>query len=133
MKKEDRQFFQHLEHPVFKQHRRTFGEKAADMLAKLVGSWAFIIFLALFLSVWIISNGYFLVMYEEGKPFDPYPFILLNLFVGCLSAIYTPIILMSQNRESKKDRIKAEYDYRINKKAEKEIREIKEMLIRKRK
>jgi len=130
MKKEDRQFFQHLEHPLFKHHKRTLGEKAADILTKIIGSWGFIIVLTLFLSGWIIINGYFLIEYKLGNPLDPFPFILLNLFVGCLSAIYTPIILMSQNREAKKDRIKMEYDYQINKKSEKEIREIKEILMK---
>ena len=127
MKKEE---FQHLSHPVFKRHKRTFGETAADFIAKVLGSWGFILFLMTFLLIWIATNGYIFVLYELGEPFDPAPFILLNLIVGCLSAIYTPIILMSQNRQSQKDRIKAEYDYSINKKAEKEIREIKEMLTR---
>ncbi len=126
MKREE---FQHLSHPVFRK-RITFGEKASDMLTKFLGSWGFIIFLFTFLSTWVIMNGYALIEYELGKPFDPFPFILLNLIVGCLSAIYTPIILMSQNRQAKKDRIKTEYDYQINKKAEKEIREIKEMLMK---
>lgn len=77
-------------------------------------------------------NGYALIEYELGKPFDPYPFILLNLCLSCLAAIHTPIILMSQNRQVQKDRLKMEYDYQINKKAEKEIREIKEILMKRR-
>ena len=67
------------------------------------------------------------------KQWDPWPFIILNLCLSCLAAIQAPIILMSQNRQAQRDRIKAEYDYRLNKKAEKEIREIKNILIRKRK
>jgi len=123
--------FEHQEHPIFKKHaKRTFGEKASDVLTRIIGSWGFIIFISIFLSGWIILNGYALVIYETGKPFDPHPFILLNLIVGCLSAVYTPIILMSQNRQAHKDRVKAEYDYQINKKAEKEIREIKELLLK---
>lgn len=131
MKKEER--FQHLSHPTFRRHRITFGEKASDFLTKSLGSWGFIISLFLFLLTWVITNGYALVEYELGKPFDPFPFILLNLIVGCLGVIYTPIILMSQNRQAQKDRIKTEYDYEINKKAEREIREIKELLLKRKK
>jgi len=65
-----------------------------------------------------------------GKTWDPYPFILLNLVLSCLAAVQAPIILMSQNRESQKDRIRAQYDYAVNKKAEKEIQEIKNQLDR---
>ncbi len=109
---------------------RTFGQKAADKLTKWAGSWLFIILFILFLFMWIFINGYFLVKYKQGNPFDPYPFILLNLALSCLAAIQAPVILMSQNRQAEKDRIKAEYDYAINRKAEKEIQEIKKMLTR---
>lgn len=119
--------FQHLSHPLFKK-RITFGQKASDILTRIVGSWGFILSMSVFLIGWMIINGYALIEYELGKPFDPYPFILLNLVLSCLATVYTPLILMSQNRHAEKDRIKAEYDYQINKKAEKEIREIKELL-----
>ncbi len=131
MKKEEINF-KHLDDPVFKIHkiRRTLGQKAADKVTEITGSWGFILFLFMMLLTWIISNSYFLIKYAQG-PFDPYPFIFLNLILACLSVIQAPIILMSQNREAQKDRIKTEYDYQINKKAEKEIQEIKELLKRK--
>jgi len=128
MKKEG---FHHLDHPAFKKHKITLGQKASDLMTKIIGSWRFIIFLLVILLGWIIMNGYALVAYELGKPFDPFPFILLNLVVGCLGVLYTPIILMSQNRQAQKDRIKLEYDYEINKKSEKEIQEIKKLLLKK--
>ncbi len=105
--------------------KRTFGQKAADILTKWAGSWAFIIGLCIFLASWMIINVYVLV---DG--WDPYPFILLNLVLSCLAAIQAPIILMSQNRAAEKDRAKADYDYRINRKSEQEIEEIKKQLNR---
>ncbi len=110
--------------------RRTFGQKAADALTKWAGSWAFILSILFFLLIWMLINSYFLIKYQQGNPFDPYPFILLNLILSCLAAIQAPIILMSQNRQAQRDRIKSEYDYRINKKAEEEIRQIKNLLLR---
>jgi uncharacterized membrane protein len=120
------------EHPIFKSPR-TFGQRAADALTGFAGSWTFIIILFTILILWIIVNAIFLVRYELGNPFDPYPFILLNLGLSCLAAVQAPIILMSQNREAQKDRLRAQYDYAVNKKAEKEIEEIKNILLRKRK
>ncbi|MBU2104815.1 MAG: DUF1003 domain-containing protein [Nanoarchaeota archaeon] len=111
---------------------RTFGQKAADSLTKWAGSWTFILLFMVLLIIWVLINSYFLIQYEMGKPWDPYPFILLNLFLSCIAAIQAPIILMSQNRQVEKDRIKVEYDYAVNRKAEKEIREIKSLLIRRR-
>lgn len=112
-------------------NRRTFGEKAADMLTNIAGSWTFIIIFLAFLAVWIALNGYIWFKYELGNtPMDPYPFILLNLMLSCIAAIQAPIILMSQNREAKRDRLNAEYDYRVNVKAEKEIEVIKKQLDR---
>ena len=104
---------------------RTFGQKAADKLTKVVGSWGFIVLLSLILLLWTIIN-----LYAIEKKWDPYPFMLLNLVLGMLNGILAPIILMSQNRQSQIDRLKAEYDYRINKKAEEEIREIKNLLLK---
>jgi uncharacterized membrane protein len=131
MKKRGKLMFEHLEHPAFKEHhnRRTFGEKAADKLTAITGSWSFILGLGLLFLSWVVINTYFLIQYGKG-PFDPYPFVFLNLVLACLAVIQAPIILMSQNREAQKDRIKTEYDYQTNKKAEEEIREIKEMLQR---
>ncbi|MFH1325459.1 MAG: DUF1003 domain-containing protein [archaeon] len=128
--------FLKAEHPTFK-IPRTFGQKAADSLTRWAGSWAFIIFFLVVLVSWMGVNTSWLLF---GKIWDPYPFILLNLVLSCLAAIQAPIILMSQNREAQKDRLRAQYDYAVNRKAEKEIqsmqkelREIKNMISRKRK
>lgn len=109
-------------HPIFRQ-KWTLGQKASDRLTTFAGSWTFIFLLFIFLGAWMAVNILMLIY-----RWDPYPFILLNLILSCLAAIQAPIILMSQNRQSQKDRLKTEYDYRINKKAEKEIREIKTQL-----
>jgi len=111
-------------HPVIT-HKRTIGQKTADSLTKGAGSWTFILIFALFIVLWASAN-----IYGWINNWDPYPFILLNLILSCVAAMQAPIILMSQNRESQKDRIRAIYDYDVNKKAEKEIREIKTQLLR---
>ena len=118
-------------HPIFKSPR-TLGQKAADWIAKWAGSWTFIILFFTFLIFWMLTNGYFVLKYVKEGVIDPYPFILLNLALSCLAAIQAPIILMSQNRENQRDRLRAQYDYAINKKAEKEIREIRNLLLNKR-
>lgn len=106
------------------QKQITFGERLSDKMADFGGSWKFIlIFVGLILS-WVILNSIFLLR----KPFDPYPYILLNLVLSCLAAIQAPIILMSQNRQEDRDRLRAEYDYRVNLKAELEIRYLHEKL-----
>lgn len=97
----------------------TVGQRAADAVARFGGSWTFISIFAGVMFVWILSNAVILVNY--GKAFDPYPFILLNLFLSMLAAVQAPIILMSQNRQSYKDREHAEHDYEVNLKAEIEI------------
>lgn len=103
---------------------RTFGEKLSDKLAEFGGSWKFLIIFAFFLLCWIIVNS--LVMF--WRPADPYPFILLNLILSCLAAVQAPIIMMSQNRQEQKDRVRAQHDYQVNLKAELEIRLIHEKL-----
>jgi uncharacterized membrane protein len=113
-------------HPPFKLSR-TFGQRAADALTKWAGSWTFIISLFIFMIIWISINTSWLLF---GREWDPYPFILLNFVLSTLAAIQAPIILMSQNRTAQKDRARAEYDYAINRKSEKEIREIKTQLKR---
>ena len=110
--------------------KTTFGQKAADKLTSWAGSWAFIIFFLVFLVLWMLFNTTILIF---GKAWDSKPFIMLNLILSCLAAIQAPVILMSQNRQAQRDRLKAEYDYRINKKAEKEIREIRDFLLNKHK
>lgn len=97
----------------------TFGQKLADRIAVFGGSWTFILlFLALLLS-WVVVNT--LVLTRLSQPFDPYPFIFLNLVLSMLAALQAPVIMMSQNRHSAKDRVAAEHDYEVNLKAELEI------------
>jgi uncharacterized membrane protein len=118
--------FLELGHPTFRTSR-TFGQRAADLITRWAGSWAFIISLAVFLFSWILINTYWLLF---GKTWDPYPFILLNFVLSTFAAVQAPIILMSQNRQGQKDHIQAQYDYAVNKKAEKEIQQIKRQLDR---
>lgn len=115
--------FQH----IFSKKRLTFGQKAADTLTKFAGSWTFILIFFVILIFWMSANAYFLIIFQLGV-FDPYPFILLNLVLSCLAAIQAPVILMSQNRVNERDRTRAEYDYAVNRKAEKEIRDLKDQL-----
>ena len=100
----------------------TLGQRIADKVALFGGSWRFIIIFAIILFSWIFINAYLLV----NKPFDPYPFILLNLILSCLAAIQAPVIMMSQNRQESKDRTRAQNDYQVNLKAEIEIRQLHE-------
>ena len=102
------------------ERRRTLGERVADKMAEFGGSWVFISIFAAILFVWIVLNSINLLT----RPFDPYPYILLNLVLSCLAAIQAPIIMMSQNRQESRDRLRAENDYRVNLKAELEIRHI---------
>jgi uncharacterized membrane protein len=102
----------------------TLGQRLADKLADFGGSWRFIgIFGAMLLSWAIVNTTFFLT-----KPFDPYPYIFLNLILSCLAAIQAPVIMMSQNRQEDKDRLRAEYDYKVNLKAELEIRHLHEKM-----
>jgi uncharacterized membrane protein len=98
----------------------TFGEQMSDRLAEFGGSWGFIGVFALVMTAWILANS----LIASWQPFDPYPFILLNLVLSCLAAIQAPIIMMSQNRQEAKDRRRGEYDYRVDLKAELEIRHL---------
>ncbi len=98
--------------------RATLGQRLADRVAAIGGSWGFVIGFFLVLIVWMALNSAILL----GRAFDPYPFILLNLVLSCLAAIQAPIIMMSQNRQEAKDRLRAEHDFRVNLKAELEIR-----------
>lgn len=102
----------------------TFGERMADGIATFGGSWTFIISFFSFLLAWIFVNAFILIT----RPFDPFPFILLNLILSCLAAIQAPIIMMSQNRQESKDRQRAEHDYKINLKAELEIKLLSEKI-----
>jgi len=97
----------------------TLGQKMADKVASFGGSWVFISIFACVMVIWIILNSFILI--KLNSSFDPYPYILLNLFLSMIAAIQAPIILMSQNRQAYKDRLSAEHDYEVNLKAELEI------------
>jgi uncharacterized membrane protein len=98
----------------------TLGQRLADRVAEFGGSWRFILLFGGVIVVWISINTIVLL----AKPFDPFPFILLNLVLSCLAAIQAPVIMMSQNRQESKDRLRAEHDYSVNLKAELEIRHL---------
>jgi uncharacterized membrane protein len=106
--------------------QRTLGERLADRVAAVGGSWAFIGVFAAALLGWMILNSQILV--SAGLVFDPYPYIFLNLLLSTLAAIQAPVIMMSQNRQSAKDRIAAAHDYEVNLKAELEILQLHEKL-----
>lgn len=97
----------------------TFGQKLADKVASFGGSWTFIIIFGGFLLSWVVLNSIILV--STTRAFDPFPYILLNLFLSMLASIQAPVILMSQRRQAIKDRLDAEHDYEVNLKAEFEI------------
>jgi len=104
--------------------RLTFGDRVSDAVANFGGSWPFIIGFFAFLVVWMGINSVLLIW----RPYDPYPFILLNLVLSCLAAVQAPIIMMSQNRQGEKDRLRAENDFQVNLKAEIEIRHLHEKI-----
>jgi uncharacterized membrane protein len=102
----------------------TFGQRLADKIASFGGSWTFILSFFGFIMIWILINVWVLIQ----QPFDPYPFILLNLILSCLASLQAPIIMMSQNRQEEKDRQRSEHDYQINLKAELEIKLLSEKI-----
>ncbi|WP_158961704.1 DUF1003 domain-containing protein [Myroides fluvii] len=104
--------------------RLSLGQKIADKVAAFGGSWTFIITFFTFIIIWMAINIWVFTV----QPFDPYPFILLNLILSCLAAIQAPIIMMSQNRKEQKDRQRGEHDYKINLKAELEIKLLSEKI-----
>jgi uncharacterized membrane protein len=106
-----------------KKIKRTLSQQYTDLLASAMGSWAFLIVFILLIMVWITVN----ILMVEYK-WDPYPFILLNLALSSISALQAPIILMSQNRQAERDRINARYDYLVDRKAEREIRDMQKDL-----
>ena len=99
--------------PEKEKEKYTFGQRAADSIAKFAGSWAFIFSFAGVLIIWKVINTIL-----AAKAFDPYPFVLLNLVLSCVAAIQAPLIMMSQNRQEEKDRRRAENDYKVNLKTE---------------
>ena len=102
----------------------SFAERLADGIARFGGSWTFILCFGAFLALWIVINTLVLSFHRP----DPYPFILLNLILSCLAAIQAPVIMMSQNRQETKDRLRSQHDYQINLKAELEIRHLHDKL-----
>lgn len=103
--------------------RETFGERIADRVASFGGSWTFIIAFAVVLSVYTAIN-----VLLRGRAWDPYPFILLNLFLSMLAAIQAPVIMMSQNRQDSRDRLRSELDFEVNRRAETEIQSLSRKL-----
>lgn len=101
--------------------KKTFGDRVADKVSEVAGSWGFIIGFSAFLIFWIILNGYILI-----NPIDEYPFILLNLLLSCLAALQAPVIMMSQNRQAEKDSLRNQNDYRIDLKSELILEQIAE-------
>ena len=104
-------------------NKLTIGEKIADKVTAIAGSWTFIIIFTLFLILWIILNIYIL------KNVDPYPFILLNLLLSCIASLQAPIIMMSQNRQTKKDSIRGKNDYKTDLKSELILEELHDRII----
>jgi len=102
----------------------SFGERLADRIADFGGSWTFLICFAVFIVCWVATNSAVLLW----RPLDPYPYILLNLVLSCIAAIQAPIIMMSQNRQEAKDRLRSQHDYQVNLKAELEIRHLHEKI-----
>lgn len=116
--KEEELIIDNLQHPPAE--LLSSGQKLSDKVAVFGGSWKFIIFFGVILTLWIIYNS----SVKKDAAFDPYPFILMNLVLSCIAALQAPIIMMSQNRKEEKDRKRAENDYLINLKAEIEIRNL---------
>jgi len=105
---------------------RTLGERVSDRIAAFGGSWPFIGLAFLALVLWVILNS--VILARRGAAFDPYPYILLNLILSMLAALQAPVIMMSQNRQSARDRLEAAHDYEVNLKAELEIQALHEKL-----
>lgn len=97
------------------ENNMTFGDRVADKISEVAGSWTFIFLFVSFLIFWIVLN---IKILKDGNQIDPYPFILLNLVLSCIAALQAPIIMMSQNRQSQKDSLRNQNDYRIDLKSE---------------
>ncbi len=111
---------------VLHEESLTFGQRLADSLAEFAGSWTFIIAFAVAIAVWMSINTILTIT----RHFDPYPFILLNLVLSCLAAVQAPVIMMSQNRQEARDRLRAENDFDVNVKSELEIEKLHEKVDR---
>ena len=108
------------------EENRRFGERVADRIAAFGGSWTFILLFLAVLVAWVVLNS--LVLARRGRAFDPYPYILLNLFLSMIAALQAPVIMMSQNRMAARDRLEATHDYEVNLMAEVEIRTLHDKL-----
>ena len=113
--------FWHLHPGVRKREELSLGERAADRMRNIMGSWPFVFSFFGVMILWAAGNTYFLQRVIHHKAFDPYPYILLNLFLSMLAAIQAPVIMMSQNRQDTKDRVRGELDFDVNRRAETEI------------
>ncbi len=109
---------------ISEDEKLSYGQRLADKVASFGGSWKFILIFGVFILIWMIIN----IIFLASKPFDPYPFILLNLILSCLAALQAPVIMMSQNRQEEKDRERSKQDYMVNLKSELEIRMLHEKL-----
>ena len=111
------------------EERETLGDRVADAVARFGGSWAFMFTFAAVLALWMLLNTVFVVVRQQnGEPFDPYPFILLNLGLSMLASVQGPVIMMSQNRQDKKDRLRGEVEYQVNVRAEFGVQQLHEKL-----
>jgi uncharacterized membrane protein len=119
--KEEDLIINRLQHP---NEKLSFSQRLSDSIARFGGSWKFIITFGVVLFLWILVNAIFL----GSKAFDPYPFILMNLILSCIAALQAPVIMMSQNRQEEKDRMRSENDYMVNLKAEIEIRSLQQKM-----
>jgi uncharacterized membrane protein len=120
-------------HPVNVRHHgkdRTLGERLADGVTAIVGSWPFIATQSVLLGLWIFANAVLIKDWIGGKPFDPYPFILLNLVLSFQAAYTGPVVMMSQNRQSAMDRDEAEHDYEVDREAITRLDRLDERLAR---
>ncbi|MGQ9572363.1 MAG: DUF1003 domain-containing protein [Dehalococcoidia bacterium] len=108
---------------VLHEEQLTFGQRVSDKLADVAGSWGFIFSFGLVLGIWVLANSVAFIHH-----WDKYPYILLNLFLSMLAAVQAPVIMMSQNRQEARDRLRAEHDYEVNLKAEMEVQELHQKL-----
>lgn len=120
MKKEENNL--HHGHPIFRT-KKTLGQKTADAVSKFAGGWIFILIIIIIITSWILINEF-----SEKINFDPKPYIMLNLILNIITLILSPIILMSQNRQAQREHVMAEFDYSVNRKAEKEIEQMQNEL-----
>ncbi len=107
--------------------KMTTGDRIADKISEVVGSWGFILSFSLFLILWIVINGFVL---SSDNAIDPYPFILLNLVLSCIAALQAPIIMMSQNRQAEKDSLRNQNDYRTDLKSELILEDLHDKLVK---